>query len=449
MKNLRLLWSLPLIAALASCGGTGSSAPAPTNFRVSAVQDSQLYMTWDATPGVEYWVFCAPDVNTLDSHSSASTHSGWLYYRGIFSGTYYATGLTNGRQYACTVNGRQDSGAGGPDATPQVATPRYAGATWSTTASTTLSSGMSLRSVAYGLLGLQSTTADQFVAVGANGQIAVSAASGAEASLAWSTPAQSASGVTTDLNAVAYSGYGGGRFVAVGAGGKVAYATNAASWAWTAASMPTTADMNAIAVAGSSTMVAVGNAGAVASSGDGAGWTAAASVGSSNNLRAVAYVPAVPNGASAYWVAVGDSGTILRSTDASNWTLVSSGVTENLKGVAALAVTDSAGVVTAYKVTAVGDAGHALLANSDGSTWTATAVTSAPVFASVSASRGQFMAMTTAGVAWASTDGSTWNNVGSAGVTPAAPVLRYNPSVLGVTGGWMVFDATGSQRLAR
>jgi len=446
MKNLRLLWSLPLIAGLTACGGTGSSAPAPTNFRMTA-QDSQIYMTWDASPGVEYWVFCAPGVSTLDSHSSASTHSGWLYYRGIFSGTHYATGLTNDRQYACTVNGRKDSGAGGPDATPQVATPRYAGATWSTTASTTLSSGMNLRSVAYGLLGLQSTTADQFVAVGANGQIAVSAASGAEATLAWSTPAQSAAGVTTDLNAVAYSGYGGGRFVAVGAGGKVAYATNAASWTWTAASMPTTEDMNAIGVAGSSTLVAVGNAGAVASSGDGAGWTVA-SVGSSH-LRAVTYVPAVPNGASAWWVAVGDGGTILKSTDASTWTLVSSGVTESLKGVAALAVTDSAGVVTAYKVTAVGDAGHALLASSDGSSWTATSVTSAPVFASVSASRGQFMAMTAAGAAWTSTDGSTWANVGNAGLTPAAPVFRYNPSVLGVTGGWMVFDAAGNQRLAR
>jgi len=449
MKNLRLLWSLPLIAGLAACGGTGSSAPPPTNFRVSAVQDSQLYMTWDATPGVEYWVFCAPDASTLDSHTPSSTHSGWLYYRGITTGSYYATGLTNGRQYACTVNGRKDSGPGGLDATPQVATPRFAGANWASTSSAPLAGSMGLRSVAYGLFSLQSATSDQFVAVGANGQIAVSAASGAEATLGWSVPAQSASGVTTDLNAVAYSGYGGGRFVAVGVGGKVAYALNAASWAWAPASMPTTADMNAIGVAGSSTLVAVGNAGAVASSGDGAGWTSATSVPSSNNLRAVAYVPAVPNGASAWWVAVGDGGTILKSEDASTWTLVSSGVTENLKGVAAFAVTDSAGVVTAYKVAAVGDAGHALLANSDGSKWTATAVTSAPVFASLSGSRGQFMAMTATGAAWTSTDGSTWSGVGSVGVNPAVPVFRYNPSVLGVTGGWMVFDAAGNQRLAR
>lgn len=447
MKNLRLLWSLSLIAGLTACGGTGSSAPAPTNFRMTA-QDSQIYMTWDASPGVEYWVFCAPGASTLDSHSASSTHSGWLYFRGIYAGSYYATGLTNGKQYACTVNGRTNNGPGGPDATPQVATPSFGGATWSTTASTALS-GMNLRSVAYGAFSLQSTAADQFVAVGAGGQIAVSTASGAEASLAWSTPAQSASGVTTDLNAVTYSGYGGGRFVAVGAGGKVAYAVNAAGWAWTAASMPTTADMNAIGVAGASTLVAVGNAGAVATSADGANWTAATSVGSSNNLRAVAYVPAVSNGASAYWVAVGDGGTILKSTDGASWISVTSGVTDNLKGVAALPVTDSAGVITAYKVAAVGDAGHTVLASSDGSSWTATSVTSAPVFASVSASRGQFMAMTAAGAAWTSTDGSTWTNVGNAGLTPAAPVFRYNPSVLGVTGGWMVFDAAGNQRLAR
>lgn len=449
MKNLRLLWSLPLIAALAACGGTGSSAPPPTNFRVSAVQDSQLYMTWDATPGVEYWVFCAPDASTLDSHTPSSTHSGWLYYRGITTGSYYATGLTNGRQYACTVNGRKDSGPGGLDATPQVATPRFAGANWTATTSSPLGAGMGLRSVAYGLFSLQSATADQFVAVGGGGQIALSTASGAEATLNWSTPAPAVSGLTSDLNAVTYYGYGGGRFVAVGAGGKVAYITNAANWTWGTATMPTTADMNAVAAAGLSSLVAVGKGGAIAISGDGVSWTAAASVGSSNALRGVAYVPAVNNGPSAYWVAVGDGGTILKSTDGSNWVSVSSGVSDNLTGVAVLPVTDSTGLVTAYKVAAVGDAGHALLASSDGTSWTATAVAAAPVFASVSASRGQFMAVTPAGSVYTSPDGSAWTGVGNAGVAPATSVFRYNPSVQGVTGGWMVFDAAGNQRLAR
>ena len=59
------------------------------------------------------------------------------------------------------------------------------------------------------------------------------------------------------------------------------------------------------------------------------------------------------------------------------------------------------------------------------------------------------MAMTATGAAWTSADGSTWSGVGSVGVNPAVPVFRYNPSVLGVTGGWMVFGAAGNQRLAR
>jgi hypothetical protein len=468
MKYLRLLWSFPLFAGLAACGGSGSSAPAPTNFQVTP-QDAQLYMTWDATPGVEYQVFCDPNQATINSHT---TGNGRIYFYGIRSGTFYAagldtrgwsTGITNGVSYACTVNGRIGTGAGGPDATPQVASPRLAGASWSAGATATLS-GMTVRSVAYGLLTAQSTTSDQFVAVGAGGQIAVSAAVSADAQQAWAAPSQAA-GVTNDLNSVAFYPYAGGyRFVAVGAGGKVAYATNSATWTWIASTMPSTNDMYAVAVAGGGTLVAVGDGGAIAYSGDGVSWAPATNNASSNPLRAVTYVDAGANSA-AYWLAVGDGGTILKSVDGGlNWNLLTSGVGNNLQGVAALPIVDSVTQTTTYKLVAIGN-GVVLVSGDDGSHWASATLSDtmgtvlSGNFVSVSAAKrqfsnvyfkGQFMAVDNAGNAYTSANGSTWTNNGPTGAgSSAATVIRYTPSMTAVSNGWMVFSSSGSQYLAK
>ena len=459
MKSLRLLLPISLLAALVACGGgKGSSAPAPNNFKIYA-EDAQLHMTWDALPGVEYWVFCAPGATSIDSHSSSSTHSGWIYYTKIFSGDFYATGLVNGKSYACTVNGRYNNGPGGADAVPAtnfttVNTPRPAGVVWANGASTALS-GMTVKSVAYGPLSALSTSADQFVAVGASGQLAVSTAVAADATLAWGTPAQAVSSVATDLNAVTFYPYTGGyRFVAVGAAGKVVYATNTSPWTWAAATMPAPSwgsaqDMNAVAPVAGANVVAAGNAGYIAYSTDGVSWTATAARPTTNNLRALAFAPLVNGTTSAYLLAVGDAGTILKSTDGgATWTDKSpTGLTaQNLRGVAALPVTNSSTNITTYVLSAVGDAG-VWVSTDNGDSWQLKYSTANLV--SVSAGMGQIMALDASGGAYTSGDGNTWTPYASGVTAPAAAVLRYNPSFTAVSNGWMVFGSSGNQRIAR
>ena len=42
-----------------------------------------------------------------------------------------------------------------------------------------------------------------------------------------------------------------------------------------------------------------------------------------------------------------------------------------------------------------------------------------------------------------------WSAGVSSGASAPAAVLRYSPSYTGVSNGWMVFDGTGMQRIAR
>lgn len=448
MKSLRLLLPITLITALTACGGKGSSAPAPTDFRVEA-QDSQLHMTWTALPGAEYWVFCAPNATTIDSHSPSATHSGWYYFTKIYSGDYYATGLSNGTSYACTVNGRYDGGAGGADATPVVARPTYAGATWAN-GNTNALTGMTVRSVAVGLPSGLGLTADQFVAVGAGGHVAVSSALGANGLVTWGTPGQAASAVTANLNAVTFYAPGN-RFVAVGEAGQVVYASTTSSW--TAVSMPsaTGVSMKALASSGSP-LIAVGGNGAsqgviYASADSAASWAQVSGV-STNTLRAVVYVP----DATPYWIAVGDGGVVLRSTDSANWTTSTpAGTTPNFQSVAMLPVTDSANVVTSYRVVVVSDTGI-VLTSTNGVSWTSSSLPSSPALAAVFAAKGQFMAIDTTGLAYtsnASTNNWAWSAGVATGQTSPVALMRYTPSFGAVSNGWMVFDSTGAQKIAR
>lgn len=466
MKNLRLLWSLPLIAGLTACGGTGSSAPAPTNFQVAAAQDSQLYMTWDAVPGVEYWVWCAPNgnVNTMSSHTG--DHSGWFEYVGYFPSTttasYYATSLTNGTPYACTVNGRIGGGPGGPDATPQMGTPTMIGASspWSNGAASgaTLANQMTVKSVAYGGMPALSGVTDQFVAVGANGMIAVSTGVGTDATVSWAPPTQ-ATDVATDLNAVAY---GGNRFAAVGAGGRVAYAVNASPLTWASATIAGTPNMNAVASTGSSYYLAVGDSGYVSTSSDAVNWATAYSV-SGSNLRSVVYVPSATSVATTpYWIAVGDAGTVLKSVDnGATWSPIS-GLTQNLKSVAVMPVFDSNLLIASYTLVAAGPQGL-VYSNDSGATWTAVSgVAPSSGFVSVAAGHGGFMAVAADGTVYTSPNGANgWSSALTTGLTSAATVLRYSfsfgvdykylptHSLPEVSGAWMVLDPSGNQRLTR
>lgn len=458
MNYLRLLWSLPLVAVLAACGGSGSTAPAPTHFQMTA-QDSQLYMTWDALPGVEYRVFCDPNQQTINSHTTgSSTPSGRIYFYGIRSGSFYAagldtrgwaTGIANGTPYACTVNGRIDNGPGGPDAIPQRATPRFAGAAWAAGTTTPLS-GMTVQSVAYGYPTGLGLTADKFVAVGSGGKVAVSSAVGSDAVLTWGSPAQAAD-LTSALNAVIFSATGN-RFIAVGDQGKVAYSSNTSTWTAVSISGASGVSLNGLANAGGA-VIAVGSDAAstpqgyiYASSDSGSTWAAVTGV-STHALRSVVYVPAT----TPYWIAVGDGGAMLKSLNGSTWTSVSpAGTSVNFKSAAMLPVIEGTTVVS-YRVVAVGDDGKAW-ESTNGDTWSAASVSAPTALVAVYAAKGQFMALDAAGKAYTS-NATVGNWAWSAGVStvPASPVsvLRYSPSFTAVSNGWMVFDATGQQGIAR
>lgn len=446
MKYLRLFLPLPLIAALAACGGgKGSPAPAPARFTV-VPQDTQLYMTWDAVPGVAYQVFCDPNKDTIDSHGS---HDVRIYSGFIYSGTYYATGLVNGTRYACTVNGRTGDGAGGPDAPYIVKTPGYAGAAWSA-GNTTALSGMTVRSVAVGLPTGLGLTSDQFVAVGSSGKLAVSAALTADATLSWGTPAQVANAT---LNAVSFYAPGN-RFVAVGDDGRGVYSTTSG---WTAVTMaPAGVSMNAVTSSGSP-LIAVGGDGAAgviyASTDSAASWSPVSVSGiSANVLRSVVYVPDTVS----YWIAVGD-GVILRSTDGANWVNITptNGTTTNYRSVAMLPVTDSTNTVISYRVAVVAADGTVRI-STDGTSWTDPSTISGTDLVAVYAAKGQFMAIDSAGNAYTSNQTANnwgWSSAVATGVdsssSPPVTVVRYTPNFPSVSNGWMVFDAGGKQFIAK
>lgn len=446
MKSPRLLLLLPLMAALASCGGKGSSAPAPGNLQIAA-QDTQLHLTWDALSGVEYWVFCAPNASAIDSHSSPSAHSGWLYHTQIFSGSHYVTGLNNGTPYACVVNGRYDQGPGGPDAvpSPRTSTPAYAGASWQAGTTSSLS-GMTVRSVAYGLPTGLGLTAEKFVAVGDGGKVVSSSALDSNAVLGWGSPAQ-ISGVTANFKAVSFYA-AGNRFVAVGDSGQSAYSSDGSSW--TAVSLPSSsASMNALTSSGAP-LIAVGNDGSqgliYTSADSGSTWSAVSGVNTST-LRSVVYVPA----STPYWIAVGDGGVVLKSLNGSSWTASTpAGNTVNFQAVAMLPVMDGSAVVS-YRVVAAGNNGS-VIASTDGDNWTATSVSSSP-WVALHASKGQFMAVDATGQTFTSNLGSStpwvWNTGVASGLSSVVSVLRYTPASKGVSNGWMVFDSNGLQQIAR
>ena len=108
--------------------------------------------------------------------------------------------------------------------------------------------------------------------------------------------------------------YGNGKFVAVGAGGKIAYSYDGISW--TAVNSPTTTLIRGICY-GNGKFVAAGDSGKIAYSSNGITWSLVSySSFSTYNFQSVCY----GNGK---YVVVGSSGKIVYSSDGSNWTLVS------------------------------------------------------------------------------------------------------------------------------
>lgn len=354
--------ALVLAAALAAgCGGKeGSTANPPTDLVVVAGENSAT-LTWTMEPDVEYWVFkaAAPDITTTNW---ASLPEAGVVRPAV--SPQIVGGLTNGRLYSFTVNGRRDGGPGGAGTPSQSIVPRMAGGIWTPGA-------------ALGTDDLRGATfAAKFVVVGANGTILTST----DGRGAWTTET---SGTTADLNA-AHVGFGG--FIAAGAGGTVLMSSDAVTW--TAQTTGTTADLYGACARGDGQFFAVGAGGTVVTGSSTVAWTAP-TTGTTADLYAITQ-------GTGRFVAVGAGGTIITTTDGTTWTAATSNTTANLRAI----------VFANNLFVAVGDGG-ALVTSPDGTTWTAQAPIDAADLRGIAYGL-QFVAVGSNGAVYTSADGVAW-----------------------------------------
>ena len=388
LQSFKVIASLLLAAVIAAGCGGGSPAPAPPNLKAVA-SESTVTLTWDAAPGVEYWVFYAPTIYAPADNSNMNRWFNLLGGNVLLKATspYTVAGLANATSYSFTVNGRTGGGPGGPAATTVTATPRLAGATWTAAAA---ASAQDLRGLAYG---------GTYVAVGTGGAIVTS------------TDAATWTAVTsTTTNALNGAGYfatsvvsgstvtNTPNYLAVGDAGTLLYSSDAATW--TARTSGTTKNLYAVSNNGALS-VAVGAGGTILTSADSTTWTPATASGTTNDLYTVGYV----GGA---WFAAGAGGTLVRSADGLTWTAVATGSTADLRGLSygASAVSTSS---VAYVL--VGSGGT-VLTSPDAVTWTAQVLPGTSGLNAVTYGA-QFVAVGNGGTIFTSADATTWTAVTS------------------------------------
>ena len=392
---------LVLVSALllAACGGSSTpSTPAPPIGGLSVVAgDSQVTVSWKETPGVEYWIFAAPNTPNLSLDNWLAT-SGSTYRLKVTS-PYVVTGLTNGTPYSFFMTGRTNSGPGG-DATPTVAaTPRLAGSEW--TSSSTVNTGTPTGLTYGSYLDVASNTVlYTYVAVGNDGKMFRAADFNTWTAI---TPV-----VNVNLHAAEYSFT---KFVAVGEGGTILYSSD--SKIWTPATKITPHNLNAIATNGS-LAIAVGDNGTIVTSNNALTWTAATSVPTTSKLHGITYTN------SGNWLAVGAGGTILTSGDGLTWTAQKSGSSADLKGVGSM--TNFTNNVTSYQFIVVG-ANGTILSSPDAITWTTQSANTTANFNALSATN-QFLAVGSGGTVVTSLDGITWKPQASQTTTNLTHLLR-------------------------
>ena len=400
LHSLRALF-MPLIATLlvSACGGSSSSnTPAPPVDGISLTAgDSQVTVSWKETPGVEYWIFAAPNTPNL-------TLSNWLAttgstYRLKVTSPFVVTGLANGTPYSFFLTGRVNSGPGGA-ATPTVtSTPRLAGNTWTKGSTIGTGSPMSLTYGSY-VDTATNTLAYSYVAVGKGGSLFK-----ATSIDAWtSVPAI----VSSDLKTTAFSF---SKFMAAGTAGTIIYSTDAQTW--TQAASVTGQNINALA-ASASMAVAVGDNGTILKSTDAITWTVAATVPSTANLNGVAY------SASGTWVAVGDAGTVLTSTDGNTWVAQTAVTNYSLRAAGVLSTLVNTS--TSYQFVAVGDGGT-VLSSADGITWVVQKSNTTVALNAMSAIN-QFVVVGNNGTILTSLDGVSWTTQSSPANSDLKTLLR-------------------------
>jgi hypothetical protein len=354
-------------------------------------------VSWKETPGVEYWIFAAPNTPNLSLDNWLAT-SGSTYRLKVTS-PYVVTGLTNGTPYSFFMTGRTNSGPGG-DATPTVAaTPRLAGSEW--TSSSTVNTGTPTGLTYGSYLDVASNTVlYTYVAVGNDGKMFRAADFNTWTAI---TPV-----VNVNLHAAEYSF---AKFIAVGAGGTILYSSD--SKIWTQSTKITPHNLNAIATNGS-LAIAVGDNGTIVTSNNALTWTAATSVPTTSKLHGITYTN------SGNWLAVGAGGTILTSGDGLTWTAQKSGSSADLKGVGSM--TRFTNNATSYQFIVVG-ANGTILSSPDAITWTAQSANTTANFNALSATN-QFLAVGSDGTVVTSLDGITWKPQASQTTANLTHLLR-------------------------
>jgi hypothetical protein len=386
--NLRLLFAviaaLGFSAMIVGCGG-GNRAPAdpPAGGIVATPGEGNITITWNATPGVEYWLVYAASPSISATPTPTVNH---VWAQAVTS-PFVITGLTNGVTYSFAMNGRTGSGAGGPSTPSVSAIPRPAGGTW-TLDSTTAGAQMASTDP---MTGLAFDGNASFVSVSSSGAI-YNGAADTTSGIIW---AAASAPVGYNFNAVAYMNATDG-FVAAGAGG-YCRGTNMALPNCTA----TSETWNAVASNGGQTVM-VGNGGKILHA-DSVGGPWQSGSGATGNLNGVAYV-------GTNWIAVGDAGAIFKSADGNAWSAValSGGPVGALKGLASYGGTFAI---------AVGADGTVVTSTDAGLTWTAQpAIDGAPALNAVNASYNQILAVANGGKVFTSALLSTpvWTPVSSA-----------------------------------
>lgn len=224
---------------------------------------------------------------------------------------------------------------------------------------------------------------DRFVTVGRAGSILAS-----PDGVTWTLRS---SGTNSWLYGVTY---GNNKFVAAGQSGTIIVSQDGLSWS--ARSSGTTSQLFSIAF-GDNTFVIVGDSGTIVTSADsGNNWTVVSSDPGIGGLFGVAY----GNG---QFVVVGESGTILTSPDGFNWAERSSGATEWWF--------DAVAFGNSQYVAPGGNNGSgpiAIIASSNGSNWTRTALLTPGDFYSIGFGGGDFVAVGAQGKILTSSDGVNW-----------------------------------------
>ncbi len=402
MKFLRFLLGVIGIMLLASCGGSDSSAPsAPTGLKVTEIGDTQVTLSWDTQPGVEYWVVYRAG-SSIELLHNGVIHPDFVYREKV-TPPYAVKNLINGTQYAFTVDAHINGGPGGAGAPAVTATPVPAGASWT---ASTLAPETSLRAAAWGKL--SSASDNLYLGVGLNGTVLT----GTDGS-SWTSRTAPSGAANLSGAALAF-----GRLVAIGAGSATFYSTDGVTF--TNGTLPggwVARDLTDLAFSGS-LLVAVGKGGAILTSGDGVSWGAQNST-TSQDLNAVVYLPVGTAGNGGYWLAAGSAGTLLKSSDGANWSAVSNvfgGAQPDLNSLAVLKLTSTTTTATtitttsSYLVAAVGSGGNVAVLNGDSGNWTASMIAGAATLNKVAAAGGQFLAVGNAGAIYTSPDGAAWTS---------------------------------------